>query len=870
MARPVGGADRDNIFISYRRDDTRHLAGRIYDRLAERFGSANIFMDVDSIEPGIDFPTAIADAVASCDLLLALIGPAWLNALDDRGRPRLDDPNDFVVLEIGSALKRGVRVLPILVDGTEFPRPSELPGILAPLARRHAMRLDHETFRSDVEALLAVVAKILGSARRGSTAARADGTPDPPTGPQQQSDLPSDRNSLAPVRSAKGPHTSAQPPRARVWSVPARNPHFTGRDDLLAELRRRLRAGEATLVVQALYGLGGVGKTQLALEYTHRFAADYDLVWWIDAEQQVLIPHQLATLAGRLGLPLGPTVPDTVDRLLGALRGEERWLLIFDNAERPADIADYQPGGTGHVLITSRYPAWGALGGRLEVDVLTRPETVALLRARMPTLDEKLADQLSAELGDLPLAAAQAAGYLEQTDLPPEDYVRRFRTRRAELLARGDVLGYHGRIDTTWALSFERLRAEEPAAVQLLEIAAFLAPERIPLFLFSGHLEFLAEPLRATAADPDALADTVGALVGYSLARRHHHSFQVHRLVQAVIRNQLVPERQRAIADRAVALLVASSPGDPEDPFNWDSYHLLTSHVLATAPVGDHSADGRRLLLDIARYLHGHGDSASSRAVAQPMLDRWRANIGADHTDTLTAASILTIALNELGESEQAIRLGEDTLQRCRRVLGPDHPTTLWAAAALTAALVGLGQFGRTRILGEDTLQRCRRLLGPDHPTTLWTAVNLTVARVLVGDGDPARRLGEDTLQRCRRVLGPEHPTTLWAAAAQTIALVGLGQSEPARALGEDTLQRGRRVLGADHTTTLAAAAGLIRALNQLGEADLARALGQDTLERSSRVFGPDNSLTLFVTQAADNAPLPADNAAADLQSRPR
>src|SRR3712207_2722815 len=173
---------------------------------------------------------------------------------------------------------------------------------------------------------------------------------------------------------------------------------------MLAELRRRLGAGEATLVVQALYGLGGVGKTQLAIEYAHRFAADYDLVWWIDADQPVLIPEQLTGLAARLDLPAAPTVADTVDRLLAELRHRDRWLLIFDNAERPADIAGYRPGGAGHVLITSRFPGWGALGGRLEVDVLTRAETVALLRARIPGLSEELADQLAAELGDLPLA----------------------------------------------------------------------------------------------------------------------------------------------------------------------------------------------------------------------------------------------------------------------------------------------------------------------------------------------------------------------------------------------------------------------------------------------------------------------------------
>src|SRR4051812_44939049 len=348
-----------------------------------------------------------------------------------------------------------------------------------------------------------------------------------------------------------GPGSPGAPPA--VWKAPPRNPRFTGRDGMLVELRRRLRAGEATLTVQALYGLGGVGKTQLALEYAHRFAADYDLVWWIDAEQPVLIGDQLVRLADRLDLPPGPTVADSVERLLAELRGRDRWLLIFDNAERPGDIADYRPGGAGHVLIPSRFPGWGALGGRLEVDVLARAETIALLCARIPAISEELADKLAAELGDLPLAAAQAAGYLEQTALPAADYLRRFREHRATLLARGDVVGYSGRIDTAWALSLNRLRGEDPAAVQLLELAAFLAPEPIPLALVSQHADLLDEPLRTIAADPDALADTIGALVGYSLARRHPDGFQIHRLVQAVIRHQLAPDRQRTTAERVVA-----------------------------------------------------------------------------------------------------------------------------------------------------------------------------------------------------------------------------------------------------------------------------------------------------------------------------
>ncbi|HEY4993529.1 MAG TPA: FxSxx-COOH system tetratricopeptide repeat protein, partial [Nakamurella sp.] len=438
---------------------------------------------------------------------------------------------------------------------------------------------------------------------------RLDWTP-PPTSTSTTSTPPvaGDPRPIT-AHDADHPEKAVAAQRRRVSNVPARNPHFTGRADLLDRVHRQLRVDPNALAVQALYGLGGVGKTQLAIEYAHRYAADYDLVWWIDAEHPVLIPDQFLGLAGRLGLPTDAVAAEVLTRVLTELGARSRWLLIFDNAEHPTDIAGYRPAGTGHVLVTSRTPGWGALGGRIEVDVLDRSDTVALLRARIPEMTMETADKLAAELGDLPLAAAQAAGYLEQTALPAADYLRRLRSHRAGLLAAGDVLDYQGRVDTTWAISLERLHAINPAAVALLEISAFLAPEPIPLSLFTEHPDLLDEPLRSIATDPDALADTVGALVGFSLARRGRDGFQLHRLVQTVIRNRMPPGRHDQRAETAVALLAAAYPGDPHAPANWTAYARLAPHVLATSPLGDAREDSRSLLLRTITYVSNEGDS---------------------------------------------------------------------------------------------------------------------------------------------------------------------------------------------------------------------------------------------------------------------
>ena len=704
-----------DFFISHAGRDTawaEWLAWQLHE------AGYTVELDVWDWAPGEVFVARMQAALERADRLLAVCTEAYFGSAFGGAELR--------AAFAGHAVAAG-RIVPVLVE------PVTLPALYAPLIRVDLSGLGEATAAARLRARLA------GSRPNA-----------PPPFPHRDAD-PGDR-----------PRFAGRLPG--VWRAPARNPRFTGRDGMLTELRRRLRAGEGTLVVQALYGLGGVGRTQLTLEYAHRFAADYQLVWWIDAEQPVLIPEQLAALAARLELPAGPTVTDTAERLLAELRRRDRWLLVFDNADRPADVADHLPGGAGHVLVTSRSPGWGALGGRLEVDVLARAETIALLRARIPALSGELADKLAAELGDLPLAAAQAAGYLEQTDLPAKDYLRRFRTRRASLLARGEVVGYSGRLDTAWALSLERLRHQDPAAVQLLELAAFLAPEPIPLSLFTGHAALLEEPLRSIAGDPDALADTVGTLVGYSLARRSPDGFQLHRLVQAVIRHQLPPDEQEATAERVVALLAAAAPGDPDDPISWAAYAQLAPHVLATAPLGDHDSASRQLVLGTIRYLQSKGDSHAGRAVSEQLLDRWRPLLGPDHPDTLIAAGTLTLALVQLGEVEPARTLGDDTLQRSRRRLGPDHATTLGAGSALTSALVQLVEAEAARALGEDTLQRCRRVLGPDHPITLWAAAVLTTALGLLGEAKLARDLGQDMLRRSRQRLGPDHPITLYLA----------------------------------------------------------------------------------------------------------
>jgi formylglycine-generating enzyme required for sulfatase activity len=153
------------IFISYRRDDSGGWAGRLYDRLSEHFGRENVFMDIDTIEPGLDFMEVIEQAVGSCDALVALIGKQWLTITDAAGRRRLDNPEDFVRLEVAAALGRNIRVIPALIYGAPMPRTADLPDVLKPLARRNAHELSDKRFHYDVNQLIEVLDKVLGAAK---------------------------------------------------------------------------------------------------------------------------------------------------------------------------------------------------------------------------------------------------------------------------------------------------------------------------------------------------------------------------------------------------------------------------------------------------------------------------------------------------------------------------------------------------------------------------------------------------------------------------------------------------------------------------------------------------------------------------------
>ena len=612
----------------------------------------------------------------------------------------------------------------------------------------------------------------------------------------------------------------------QVWNVPARNPHFTGRGPDLDELAQALAAGPA-VTVQSVRGMGGVGKTQLGIEYAHAHATDYDVVWWIAAEEPAAIPDQFAALAIRLGLdPIAD--PDALRALVhDRLRSVPGWLLIFDNADQVADIGPWLPAGPlppgipGHVIVTTRRGGFKAMGPVLDLDVIGLPDAVRLLRARVPDLGQQIGEQIAQELGRLPLALEQAAAYLDISQMPGQQYLELLRSRAADLHARGQVAGRPDTIATLWEISVGRITQKSPAAVQLLGVCAYLAPEPIPLDLFTGHPDLLPEPLASAAADPLAFTDAIAVLVDYSLAKRTPAGLQLHRLVQATIRarhpgpashrKRLPPVTgdEPGLLGVAVRLLRADAPteivGVPEA---WPRWAVLLPHVLAVAGHADDASDQAgpavvmtdvSWLLDRAgTYLRVQARLADARLLHGRALAIDEDTYGPTHPAVATHLNNLAVTLRELGEAELARPLLERALAIAEDTYGPTHRTVAIRLNNLARILQDLGEAGSARTLQERALAMDEAAYGLDPPRRRPRPEQPGPDPAGAGGGRVGPAAARTRPGHRRGHLRPHHPNVATALNNLALTLQDLGEAGSARTLQERALAIDEAAYGPD------------------------------------------------------------------------
>ena len=658
VAGSAGSGGGLRVFISHTSELRAFPEGTSFVAAVERAVSAcgHVIVDMADFPAADQVPAELCmERVQGCDVYVGVLGTRYGSLVRDR--PEVS----YTELEFDTATAAGLPRLVFVLD--EGATDVGIP-LSALLDREFGTR--QETFRRRVQDSGLVTGSFAHPDMLGRLVERS-------------------LRDLAARRPVPGPQLAER--ALRVWNVPARNPGFTGREDLLAAVRERLLAGDRA-VVQALRGMGGVGKTQLATEYAHRFATAYDLAWWVNAELGGLIGDQFAALGLALGCVQAGASTEVVRAVvLGELRERGRWLLVFDNAANPADIAGWLPGGTGHVLITTREQGWTEIAAPVEVDVLARPESVAILQARVTRLGAADADRLAEEPVDLPLAIAQAAAFMAETDMAADEYLGLLQTRAGQLLAHGPSGSYLRSLAAATDLIADRLAREDPAAAGLADLCAFLAPDPIPAEVFTGAVSELPGDLAARVADPLAWRQTLVHLAGQSLARVDQRGLQMHRLTQAILRDRLTSEQAAELRKTTETILAASDPGDPDDPATWPRWTRLMPHLLA-ANLGTTDSPGlRELACDACNYLLARGDGRLGYELANRLHQQWRDRLGDDHEHTWTAARSLAWALVMMGRNAEARDLDQDTLARKRRFLGGDHPSTF----ALSANVCPLG-----------------------------------------------------------------------------------------------------------------------------------------------------------------------------------
>jgi Tetratricopeptide repeat len=627
-------------------------------------------------------------------------------------------------------------------------------------------------------------------------------------------------------------------------------PLLAGREDLLAELDTRLTGGESPGPrTVALCGLGGAGKTSVALAYAHRHLAEVGVAWRFAAEDPTVLAAGFAELAAQLGARDDADTRDPVASVHGTLAAfPSGWLLIFDNAPDRAAVERFlPPAGRGRVLITSRNPNWPP-GQVLDVPVLAAEVAAGFLVSRTGDADEQAATELATVLGGLPLALEQAGAYIQASGDSLVGYLTLFQQRRAEMLARGEPTGYDKTVASTWALAFDRLQETEPNAVGLLRLVAFLAPEAIPLRLLlqprpglAGRLApGVAAVLTPLLEDPLAASDAVGALRRYSLVTpAADGSVSVHRLVQAVTADQMPAELARDWQQAAAALIEDAIPGDTTLPGTWRICAALLPHAQAAL---FEESDG---LGRIATYLGLSGTYAAARDLYRRIVDARQRVLGPEHPNTLVARGNLAFWTGAAGDPAAARDQYAALLPVEERVLGPEHPDTLVTRSNLARWVTEAGEPAAARDQYAALLPVLERVLGPEHPNTLVARGSLAFWTGTAGEPTAARDQYSALLPVLKRVLGPEHPETVVARGSLAFWTGEAGEPAAARDQYSAMLPVLERILGPEHPDTLIARSNLALTTGRAGDPAAARDQYSALLPVFERILGPEHPDTL-------------------------
>lgn len=666
------------------------------------------------------------------------------------------------------------------------------------------------------------------------------------------------------------------------WGVSLpRNPFFTGREDLLEALHTRLSTdqGSSRTPVYALQGLGGIGKTQIALEYAYRHALEYNAVFWIEAETGETALSSLVRIAELLQVRerqetnQQPLVA-AVQRWLSSHSG---WLLIWDNLDDldllPRLLPAVRPGA---ILLTTRCQALGTLARGLEVAPLEPEDGMRFLLRRAKALEPEATgeqvQQLAARqpgeyaaardlvmtLGGLPLALDQAGAYLEETGCDLVGYLLRYQQQRHSLLDRRGEAGtdHPHSVAVTLGLACQKVAQQHPAALELLRFCACLSPEAIPEELLLAGAPTGGPALEPVVADLSHVDAALLTLRRFSLVQRQPdtHMLSLHRLVQVILQDGMSAQEHAALQQRAVQALHAVFPASAAHASaeTWQTCERLIPHVLAclaTIPEPLQDQDLAAVLLRAADYLCRRVRRLESEALYQRALQIFGQQLGADHPLVGSALHKLAVLYQALGRYEEAQPLFQRALCLLEHALGPEHPEVAFPLLGLAMVFRQQGHYADATPFGLRALRIREQALGPEHPLVAETLDGLGLLYQEQGHYEQAEALHQRALRLFEQALGSEHPNITSPLNNLGNLYREQGKYEQAESFCLRAVGLFEQALGPEHPGLAYPLDTLATLYGEMGHYEQAEPVHQRTLRLFEQALGPEHPLVAFPLQ---------------------
>jgi tetratricopeptide (TPR) repeat protein len=672
--------------------------------------------------------------------------------------------------------------------------------------------------------------------------------------------IPQASNDASHTAEATSRHSSDILPS--VWNVPyQRNPIFTGREDELLNLSEALRQNKKVALKQplAISGLGGIGKTQIAIEYTYRYHKIYQAVIWIKVDTFETFISDITTIAALLNLPESKIEDQKLlfQAVNRWLQNHTDWLLILDNVEDWLMIREFIPLTTnGHIILTTRGHTTGVVAQLLEIKKMTVEEGALLLLRRAHILnpeaqlsdaaasDLNVAKEISQIMGGIPLALDQAGAYIEENKCTLSDYLTLYQARRLEILNfRGETAFDHPEsVVTTWLLSFQKVEQKNIGSADLLCFCAFLYPDIIPEEIILDGSQVLGSRLEPIAKDPLQLNNAIKELLKYSLLQRNTttKTLSIHRLVQAVIKDYLDQDIQRLWIERVVQVLNIVFPDKPFEL--WERSQLYIPHIETCVTLIEEwkivSVEAARLLDRAGCYLEKRGQYTQAELFLIKALNIREKILGQEHPDVATSFNNLGLLYYSLGKYDLVEPLYQRALSIREKILGQEHPDSILNLALL---YYNQGKYELAEPLYKQALVIYERTLGPEHPQVATVLNDLAWLYHNWGNYSEAKSLYPRALSIRKYALGEEHPDVAQTLNAQAMLYRALGQYVEAEELFKKALTIREKMLGENHPENATTLNDLAWLYNSLGKYTDAEPLYQRALEIRRKAFSTDH-----------------------------